>query len=235
MRKFLFIGILLCAMGTQAQNIQVLYDLGNGRKHVTTTLEMFRPDDWGDTFYFVDIDYKFDKYNHPGLAYMEFARNLRFWEKPISIHLEYNGGLMATNDGVFIPINNALLTGVDFGWKDKSFTKFFNLQLLYKNIVGKNRDSFQITGVWNLNYFNSKLTLSGFADFWREDNINFVNAKGAPLATPTNTKYVFMTEPQVWYNVTEHLSLGGEIELATNFGAVDGFKACPALGLKWNF
>ncbi len=235
MRRVILIVLSLISIISTAQNIQILYDSGNGRNHITTTLEMFRPDDWGDTFYFVDMDYNQGKYRYPGLAYMEFARNLRFWKEPISLHLEYNGGLMASDDGAFIPIENAFLTGVDFGWKNSSFTKFFNLQLLYKNIVGKHNNSFQITGVWNLNYFDSKLSLSGFADFWREDNLNFTNAKGEELAKPTITKFVFMSEPQFWYNCTEHLSLGGELEFAFNFGAVEGFKISPAMGIKWNF
>jgi len=134
----------------------------------------------------------------------------------------------------YLPINNAYLAGVDYGWHDKAFTKFLNFKVLYKNIQGKNSNSFQLTGVWNLNYFKNKLTVSGFADFWREDNVNFTNASGDAM-TPTNTKYVFITEPQFWYNVTPHLSLGSEIEVATNFGTVDGLKICPTLAAKWNF
>jgi hypothetical protein len=139
------------------------------------------------------------------------------------------------NAGAFgFPINNAYLVGADYGWNSKDFTKFLNLKLLYKNNQGKNDASFQITGVWNLNYLNGKLTVSGFADFWREDNTNFTNASG-DVIVPTNTKFVFLSEPQLWYNVNKNLSLGGEIELGVNFGAVDGLKVCPALGAKWNF
>ena len=50
-----------------------------------------------------------------------------------------------------------------------------------------------------------------------------------------------MTEPQFWVNLNKikgcdkvNLSLGGEIEISTNF--IDkGFYALPALGAKWTF
>lgn len=236
MRKIIFASLLLFSFVAQAQNLQVLYDMGNGRKHVTTTLEMFRPDTWGNTFFFVDMDFNNGNKHHPSLAYMEIVRCLKFWDAPLSAHVEYNGGLLIDNgSGLGFPINNAFLGGVDYGWNDKAFTKFLNLKVLYKNIVGKNPNSFQLTGVWNLNFLQNKLTLSGFADFWREDNVNFTNAKGELLALPTSTKYVFVSEPQFWYNATKNLSLGGEIEIGSNFSTVDGLKICPAIGAKWNF
>lgn len=232
MKKKLLLMALL-PISLMAQNLQVMYDFGNGRKNVTSTLEMFKPDKWGDTFFFVDMEFNGGATKQPSLAYMEIARCLKFWDAPFSAHVEYNGGLLLSGAAGF-PINNAYLAGVDYAWHDKAFSKFLNFKVLYKNIQGKNPASFQLTGVWNLNFLKNKLTVSGFADFWREDNMNFVNAQGDAII-PTNTKFVFITEPQIWYNVSKNLSLGGEIEVASNFGAVDGFKVCPALGAKWNF
>jgi hypothetical protein len=77
---------------------------------------------------------------------------------------------------------------------------------------------------------NKKLTFDGFADFWREDNIVFDENDN-----PSETKYVFLTEPQIWYNFTENLSLGSEIELSSNFGTHKGFMVNPTLAAKWNF
>ena len=39
----------------QAQNLQLFYDAGRGC--VTSTVEMFRPDAGGSTFFFIDFDY----------------------------------------------------------------------------------------------------------------------------------------------------------------------------------
>lgn len=233
MRKVIFAMFVFVATASQAQNLQVMYDFGNGRQNVTSTLEMFKPDKWGNTFFFVDMEFNGGTEKQPSLAYMEIARCLKFWDGPLSAHVEYNGGLLLSGAAGF-PINNAYLAGVDYAWHDKNFSKFLNFKVLYKNIQGKNPASFQLTGVWNLNFLKDKLTVSGFADFWREDNMNFTNGSG-DVIVPTNTKFVFLTEPQIWYNVSKNLSLGGEVEVASNFGAVDGFKVCPALGAKWNF
>ena len=87
--------------GAMAQtNIQVFYDFGKDRKHVTTTLEGFYGDKWGNTFFFVDYDYG-EKVNNekvsPRGTYFEIARCLNFWQEskaaPLSIHVEYNGGV----------------------------------------------------------------------------------------------------------------------------------------------
>ena len=59
--------VLLATTQLQAQNLQLHYDLGHtlnsnlsGRPSVTTTIEMFKPDKWGSTFFFADIDYYHD-------------------------------------------------------------------------------------------------------------------------------------------------------------------------------
>jgi len=225
MKKLILAVLVLTATASMAQtNLQVMYDFGNSRKNVTSTLEMFKPDKWGDTFFFVDMEFNGGAQKQPSLAYMEIARCLKFWDGPISAQVEYNGGLLLSG-AVGFPINNAYLAGVDYAWHDKDFTKFLNFKVLYKSIQGKNPNSFQLTGVWNLNYLNKKLTFSGFADFWFEKTHWGTNT--------TNT--VFISEPQLWYNFSKHFSLGGEVEVATNFAPVEGFNVCPTLGAKWNF
>ncbi len=53
---------LLPASKTLAQtNAQVFYDFGSDRKFVTLTLEMFKQDKWGNTYFFVDHDFNYDK------------------------------------------------------------------------------------------------------------------------------------------------------------------------------
>ena len=234
MRKIAFTLFLMVSLASVAQtNLQVLYDLGKGRNYLTTTVEMFKPDKWGNTYLFVDMYYNGGTQHYPSLAYTEIARCLKFWNGPLSAHVEYNGGLLSVGNS-YLPINNAWLAGVDYGWHNDSFAKTINFKVLYKYIQDKNPASFQLTGVWNLNYFDKKLTVSGFADFWREDNLNFTNGNNEPI-TPAKTDFVFITEPQFWYNVSSNLSLGGEVQVATNFSTVNGLKVSPKLGAKWNF
>ena len=218
MKKVLVVLLVLSALAVKAQtNLQVMYDFGANRKNVTSTLEMFKPDKWGNTFFFVDMEFNGGTEKQPSLAYMEIARCLKFWDGPISAQVEYNGGLIHT-PGFGAAINSAYLIGADYGWHDKNFTKFLNFKALFKSIPGIDPVTYQLTGVWNLSFLNKKLTVSGFADLWQE-----------------NATVIFLSEPQFWYNATENLSLGGEIEVGSNFGGVPGWNVCPALGAKWNF
>lgn len=89
--KLLFAVLMsFSVISATAQNIQLHFDLG--RNAATTTVEMFRPDKGGSTFFFVDMDYT------PKVsgAYWEIAREFCFWQESevswLSVHLEYNGG-----------------------------------------------------------------------------------------------------------------------------------------------
>ena len=225
--------LLLLVGATQeskAQNIQVQYD--TERDCVTSTLEMFRPDAFGSTFFFVDMDYT---PNMTG-AYWEISRELCFWKNSkyscLSVHLEFDGGLN-TVAGAF---NNSWLTGLTYSGHSKDFSKTWSISAMYKFIPdtedadGKAQEhNFQLTGVWGINFADGWCTFSGFVDFWRE------------MRAWQGTEFIFMSEPQFWVNLNKlkgweniNLSLGGEVELSNNF-VEKGFRAMPALGAKWTF
>ena len=214
MKKALLIGLLLIASKIGAQNIQVLYDLGKDKKHITTTVEHFNIDKWGTNFLFVDIEFNGDK-NNPSMAYMKVARTLKFWDAPISAHLEYNGGLIHTYS-FSSPINNSYMIGVDYALNNKDYSKTLNLKAMYKNITGIDNFTYQFSAIWNLNYFENKITISGFTHYWKE-----------------NSTHIVYSEPQFWYNATKHLSIGGEIKVGYNFNN-QGWRVTPSTGIKWN-
>ena len=227
---FMAMLMTLPALRISGQNVQLHYDFG--RNCATSTVEMFRPDGGGSTFFFVDMDYS------PKVsgAYFEISRELNFWQESkvnwLSVHVEYNGGLN-TAAGSF---NNAWLGGLTYSGHSEDWSKTWSLSAMYKAIpgtVGVNGkpqvSNFQITGVWNLDFFNHWLSFNGFFDFWRE-------------ARPwQGTEFIFMTEPQLWVNLRNikgwekiNLSLGTEVELSANF--VDkGFHAMPTIAAKWTF
>lgn len=227
---FMAMLMTLPALRISGQNVQLHYDFG--RNCATSTVEMFRPDGGGSTFFFVDMDYS------PKVsgAYFEISRELNFWQESkvnwLSVHVEYNGGLN-TAAGSF---NNAWLGGLTYSGHSEDWSKTWSLSAMYKAIpgtVGINGrpqvSNFQITGVWNLDFFNHWLSFNGFFDFWRE-------------ARPwQGTEFIFMTEPQLWVNLRNikgwekiNLSLGTEVELSANF--VDkGFHAMPTIAAKWTF
>lgn len=233
---------LIASMNVKAQtNAQLFYDFGSDRKFVTLTLEMFKGDKWGSTYFFMDHDFNYDDHvEGPNLAqggtYTEISRALNFWQNtqlaPLSLHVEYNGGITKS-----YPINNAWLFGLEYFIHNKDFKNTLTLEVLYKTI--RKTDSevpMQLTAVWGCkDLFGMKgITFSGFADFWWETHS--VNGDGGQSIAKT----VFITEPQLWYNVgslvgVENFNVGTEIELSNNFGSSKGFKCRPCLGVKWTF
>lgn len=231
-RFMALVGLMLCLplVSLKAQNLQVLYD--TGREQVTTTLEMFRPDAFGSTFYFVDMDYSPKAIG----AYTEIARELCFWQDTdwnwLSVHIEFNGGLN-TAAGSF---NNSWLAGLTYSGHSADFSKTWSLSAMYKAIPGtvglkgaKQPHNFQITGVWGISFLNGWCSFSGFADFWREARMW------------QGTEFIFLAEPQLWVNLSKipgmsnvPLSVGGEVELSSNF-VEKGFRVMPAIGAKWTF
>ena len=273
------------AQGAKAQtNLQVFYDFAPDRQHVTTTLEGFYADNWGNTFFFIDHDYNSKAAdNHvyaPSGTYWEIARCLNFWKDSqladLSLHVEYNGGVY---NG--FTVNNAFLGGIDYFLHSPDFNNTLNIKLLGKYIdyagavsemTGQLRKSLvplQFTVVWGMqDLFNVKgLRFSGFADFWfenhtvyrsfrtvqeeeewwrrmeeqwREGNPDLEPGRSRETAMAWDSDVVFISEPQLWYNVGQHigvpiLNVGGEVVLSFDFGTTLGFKARPCLGVKWVF
>ncbi len=214
----------------EAQNLQVFYD--TERKCITSTIEMFRPDAFGSTFYFVDMDYSPTAVG----AYTEIAREFCFWQDSklswLSAHAEFNGGFDLGNGSY----NNAWLLGLTYSGHTADFSKTWSITASYKAISGtiglngkKQPHNFQLTGVWGISFANGWCSFSGFADFWREARIW------------QGTNFIFISEPQLWVNLNNikgwekiNLSVGGEVELSNNF-VTKGFKVMPALGAKWTF
>jgi hypothetical protein len=233
MKKFFCLALMaVAAMGVSAQNIQVHYDFGrniypdqeDGRQKVTVTLEQFKADQWGSWYYFVDVDLT-NKFTEG--AYTEISREFNIGKKGFAAHVEYDGGL--SKSGSF---QQAALLGGAYNGHNADFSKTWSVQLMYKRFF-KSYDytspynSVQLTGVWGLNFANKKCTFSGFVDFWRGEKAN------------GNGQLVVLSEPQFWYNVTDHFSVGGEVEISNNFiyNTYDdkSFFVNPTLAVKWNF
>ena len=230
-----FAGFALLSVGAFAQtNLQVFYDLGENRKLVTTTLEMFKSDNWGSTFFFVDYDYTTKdqrdlKIYGTQSTYMEIERALNFWQDTklgaLSAHVEFQAG----NFGG--PSARNWLFGAEYFLHNADFSNTFTLALLYKTYPTDNQSDIpvQFSGVWGMQdlFGVEGLRFSGFLDFWGEKN--FFN----------DGDFKFLSEPQLWYKVGQlfdcpNLNVGTEIELSYNFRD-DGFVCNPCLGVKWEF
>lgn len=216
-------------------NFQTFYDFS--RKHFTTTLEGYYGDKYGDTFFFVDYDYnaKNTDGKNQGVSgsYFEIARGLNFWQdtalKDLSAHVEYNGGVGFGNQN--------FLFGVNYLLHNSDFSNTFTFELMYKtfNNGATSNLPLQFTFVWGMqDIFGLKgLRFSGFADIWGE-NTPYWYGDANPLGAEEG-HFVFISEPQLWYALGEHLNIGGEVEFSYNFAGCSGFHCRPCIGTKWVF
>lgn len=212
--------------------------MGKNRKFLTTTVEMFKPDKHGNTFFFIDMNYGDGDVQGVSLSYWEIARAWNLGKSPFAAHIEYNGGFgqwKAGTVGGAYAINDAWLGGLEYSVNAKDFSKGFTFQALYKNIRGKNKNSFQLTGVWYVNFLKGKMRFDGFADFWKEDNVFVKTVNG--VVVEEKTKFVFLSEPQLWYNFNSNFAAGSEVELGNNFtgNPTKGFHVNPTVALKYTF
>ncbi len=235
--------MMACSLTVGAQNVQLHYDLGHslydglsGRPNVTTTVEMFKPDKWGSTFMFTDIDYYTDG---AAGAYWEIAREFNLAKQsPFALHLEYNGGATTIeHTGIGNRFQHAFLGGLAWNWASGDFSKTFSLQAMYKYYFkGFNRgafNGFQVTSVWGCNFSGGLFTFSGFLDVWYDKDVC--------------GKLIVLSEPQFWFNLNKlkgmddvNVSIGTEVELSNNFvfdneGNSHKFYAIPTIAAKWTF
>lgn len=233
-RSFLFLLAVLAGTSSLiSQNLQLHFDPRHAlhskdfeRNVVTATFEMFKPDKWGSTFMFTDLDFNQSRGNL-GMAYLEIARDQNLGNLPIKAHLEYNGGYASWGN-----IPNAYLVGLSYPFSVGKF--FINTYAAYKyQAFGKVSNDIQWTATWSANFFDNKLTVCGFFDFWTE------NKNREKQDWKSGKKVVIISEPQFWYNVDEHLAFGTEIEISHNFLKNRYFEDAsfvnPTIAVKWTF
>ena len=238
MKKIMTIALMaVAALSANAQNIQLHYDFGRNlysneeanRQKVTATLEQFKADDWGSWYYFFDVDLTSKTTRS---IYTEISREINLSKNlPLAAHVEYDGGLWhapAIGNGSY---QQAGLAGIAYNGHNADFSKTWSVQALYKQFFKSYEGthsyaSFQLTGVWGLNFLDNKMTFSGFIDFWRGEKAN------------NHGCLVILSEPQLWYNVNKHFSVGTEVEFSNNFIVNyyndKTFFVNPTLGVKWN-
>ena len=241
--------VLAGALSAKAQtNLQVLYEFSEDRQYVTTTFSMFKPDKWGDTFFFIDHYFANSTDRNYGLAsaingsYFEIERGLNFWQdtpmKDFSLHVEYDGATWGAGIWCF---------GGKYSFHNADFSNTASIALMYDLHcgLGSAEVPLKLTGVWTLNdLFGLRgLQFTGFADIWGNDQ-NFPLEDSSMLGNGGgrhyDARFSILSEPQLWYRIgslfgCDNLNVGGEVELSYNFAGIPGFACRPCLGAKWDF
>ena len=246
MKKYFVLAVMMmpCQL-MMAQNVQLHYDLGHSmnsdlsnRPSVTTTIEMFKPDRWGSTYFFTDIDYF-----HDGVAgaYWEISREFNVSKnKQWAAHVEYNGCEASSQISDYSTrFQHAVLLGPAWNWHSADFSRTFSVQAMYKYYFkGQHAychpfSGFQLTEVWGVTFARKLCTFSGFCDLWYDKKVN--------------GNLIVLSEPQFWFNLNTlkgwddiNLSLGSEVEISNNFvfnrdGKNNHLYAIPTIAAKWTF
>ncbi|MDZ7725884.1 MAG: DUF5020 family protein [candidate division KSB1 bacterium] len=222
MKKSVFLALSLMVVSGYSQMLQVHYDMGEDREYVTTTLEMFKPDALGATFWFVDMDYNSaDQNKSNSLAYWEIARYFTtpFLNEKLSATIQYNDGTATWG-----PLHQVWLGGISYPLDLGCIT--LHTDLLYRHMDVSDSPDWQLTFVWFKPLLQSKVHFTGFFDLWTQD---------IPQEN-MDEKFIVMAEPQLWYVLNKTFSVGTEVEISYNYlPQYDEWKVMPTVAVKWNF
>ncbi len=217
LRKIASLVIILNAV-VLAQNLQLHYEASKDREYFVSTLEMFKPDQYGSTFWFVDMEYDAPGVRGVSLSYWEIARAFSLPVNNLSATIQYNDGVAN-----FGSLGQVWLAGVSYSL-DLGFVAL-PIDILYRAAQGADSPDFQLTTTWYILLLDGNIELAGFFDCWSQDKFG-----------TDGKKIVILSEPQIWYNANEHLSIGSEVEVSNNFiFGSESFQALPTLGLRWTF
>ncbi len=126
---------------------------------------MLKPDKFGSTFVLADADSNSAGAN---MVFLEVVRSLRFWDLPLHIHLEYNGGLTSA-----YPIHNM---GLSYLFLNPDHTKTLSLAASYKYIhEGAMQNTFQLAAYWNV-YTASGYDASNITMIIGDDGVVLIDA-----------------------------------------------------------
>jgi len=220
-----------------SQNLQVHYDTrhtfdpeNNDRNFVTFSFETFKAASYGSLFMKMDADFIGSKDNM-GKLYTEISHTFKFWKLPVSLHLQYSGGLgivSANQSGYYI--NNAYIAGFayPFQWKNAWFSTYIAYR--YNNFNTPSHD-IQYSFYWGGSILEGKISLTGHLVLWTENN----NHGDAWTQTLSGKKFLFLSEPQVWYNFNQFLAIGSEIKLFYHvYSYSDNLLIYPTVAIKYN-
>jgi hypothetical protein len=237
MKKYYLLAIVAVSgpFSILGQNLQLHYDFGEDRHFFTSTLEMFKSDSLGSTFWFVDFDFNSpDKPRGISLAYWEISRDFFIpgikkikGLDELGFHIEYNDGVQIeesdSGQAIGYNLNSTWLAG--FSYPVKLGNVIIGTMLLYKYPRGATSADFQFTAVWFQPLLKNRIILTGFLDIWSQDKI-YEDGK----------EIVFQTEPQFWYAIHRNIFAGSEIEISRNFPfGPNDWKFQPTLAVRWEF
>ena len=239
MKKAALLGFCLVCLSLFCQarvNIQLLYDCVDAPY---TTIETYKGDRWGDTYFFIDHYYATREDRKIGLgsayrgSYFEIERGLNFWHdtrlKDFYLHVEYDGSSWG---------KGMACIGAKYAFHNTNFSRTASVALMYDHYIGPGSANvpLKFTGVWKVErlFGVGGLTFDGFIDVWGNNTEYITSQMGIGY-----DHFSIVSQPQLWMNMSvigvPNLNLGGEVVLGYNHHGSHGFSMQPGVGIKWAF
>ena len=231
-----FLSLITLACPAQV-NIQLLYDCV---ETPITTIETYKGDRWGDTYFFIDHYY----FTHQSdgqrswtdvESYYEFERGLNFWKntrlRDLFLHLEFDFNSIGNGSGM-------TCIGARYAFHNADFSRTASVALMYDHFIGNGSADvpLKFTGTWNVGHLFGLggLTFNGFFDVWGNNTEYLTDQMEIGYA-----HFSVVSQPQLWMNMSDigvpNLNLGGEVVLGYNHRGTHGLSCQPCVGLKWVF
>jgi hypothetical protein len=202
MKLLAFILLIPSLLWAQDKNVFVNLQLHRDfhREIFTSTVEIFELDRLGTTFFFTDFD--FGSTGQSG-SYFEISRNMRvlpLGKATGNISLQYNDGVLPSDDTAGKGIPRTVLAGVavsDLMWGPA----YFEVQALARQEFAANL-GWQLTGVWNWPISGTPFEFLGYIDWNTNETGN------QPISVQTEPQ--FQWRKNAW-------AVGSEVEISRNF------------------
>jgi hypothetical protein len=238
----LVLTIMLLTLPVAAQNLQFHYDLRHTvsptqypRNFPTLYFEYFKKQDSGHSFvkpgsFLLKTEADlFGTNNNIGKFFFQVSQSFRFWKPKIFLSLQYSGGGGITEPKQYsYYIANTFSAGAEYPFQWKA--TYFTAQLYYRYVpYQRPSQDFLYTLYWWKGLLNYKLEVAGDFSIWTENK----DHGDAITAGQKGKRFFFFAEPQIWFNLSKHLSAGSKINLFYHVNTpADLLQIAPTLAIK---
>jgi len=238
------IAVLFCFyfMPSFSQQLQLHYDARhtidpthNQKNFTTLYFECFKEQDSGKTFFkpgsfLLKMQADFlGQQSNLGKFYMQVSQSFRCWQPKVFLNVQYSGGLGVTEPKAYsFYINNTFSLGLSYPFKWKG--AYLTSQLNFKYVPYKKTSSdFLYTLYWWRGLFKYKAEFAGDFSIWTENK----NHGDEFTGNLHGKRFAFFAEPQFWYNVSQHFSVGTKANMYYHINTTDNiFQVYPTIAVR---
>ncbi|QQL51060.1 DUF5020 family protein [Mucilaginibacter ginkgonis] len=243
--KYLFAVLLIAIkLSARSQSLQFYYDVrhtldpsNNPKNFPSIYFEYYQTPDTGNLFikrgpflFKAQADLSGDQTNL-GKYYTQISQEVRFWQRPsdLYLNLQYSGGLGVTTPKQYSYfISNTYLAGASYHYKIGQAFLTSVLNFRYVSYVLPSKDLLY-TMYFYRGLFNYRAEVSGDFSLWTENN----NHGDEATIELTGKRFYFFAEPQIWLNVSKHLSIGSKINVYYHVNvAANSVQIYPTAALR---